>query len=143
MTQQQLSVLHIEDDLLDQKLLAKAVKRLPLQHNLIATTSAQHAIDLLSGQADSAPPTGPTLVLLDLNLPGMSGLDFLTALQARPARKACIVVVLTTSSRPADISAAYANGAAVYITKDAAGDDYEQVAQLIQVLADTCAFPRP
>lgn len=141
MTLRRLKVLHVEDDLLDQRILEKALKRQSIEHDLIATTTAQHAVDILSGSAEAGALQGPTLVLLDLNLPGMSGLEFLAARRKNDALQKCIVIVLTTSNRTADIRQAYQQGAAGYIVKDEAGDGYELVAQLIESLKKTISFP--
>lgn len=59
----------------------------------------------------------PALVLLDLNLPGLSGLDFLAELRGNPRLRTTPVVVFSTSSSEADITNSYALGANSYVTK--------------------------
>ena len=59
----------------------------------------------------------PCLVLLDLNLPGMDGRQFLERLRARENPPAVPVVVLSTSSNPVDVEASYRLGAAGYLNK--------------------------
>ncbi|GAB5375766.1 MAG: response regulator [Acuticoccus sp.] len=59
----------------------------------------------------------PAIVLLDLNLPGLSGLDFLAELRGNPRLRTTPVVVFSTSNAEADITNSYALGANSYVTK--------------------------
>jgi CheY-like chemotaxis protein len=64
-----------------------------------------------------APSVRPALVLLDLNLPGLNGLDVLATLKAHPELHAVPVVVVSGSEREEDVEAAYATGANAYVAK--------------------------
>jgi CheY-like chemotaxis protein len=140
--QQQINVLHIEDDQVDRMILAKAFQKHQYQHTLVAASTAQEGIDALRGNEQKQALKGPTIVLLDLSLPGMTGLEFLSLRQQTADLQRCLVIVLTTSDRPTEIQQAYSLGAAGFINKDAAGEGFEQVCQLIETLCQTYILPK-
>jgi len=84
----------------------------------------------------------PGLILLDLNMPRMDGLRTLRALKQDPSIRSIPVIVLTVSDQPADIQAAYAEGAAGYVRKP---DDFEAFAGVVRELQDywtlVCRIP--
>jgi CheY-like chemotaxis protein len=84
----------------------------------------------------------PGLILLDLNMPGLDGLDTLRAIKRDPALRHTPVIVLTVSDQPSDIHAAYADGAAGYVRKP---DDFEAFAGVVRELQDywtlVCRLP--
>lgn len=83
----------------------------------VGVRDGREALDHLHGRGEHAGRVLPDLILLDLSLPRMSGLDVLGAIK-RDADLAYIpVVVLTSSVRPEDIRSAYAAGANSYVTK--------------------------
>lgn len=69
----------------------------------------------------------PNLIILDLNLPGISGLEFLAELRANPRMRSLPVVIFTTSSSQADVTNSYALGANSYVTKPFDIDDCRAV----------------
>ena len=73
----------------------------------------------------------PDLVLLDLNLPGVDGLDVLAEMKSDPELRRIPVVVLTTSSSEADIHRAYDLGVNSYVTKPVGLDGWLEVVQCI------------
>lgn len=84
----------------------------------------QEALDHLFGLQ---PAELPTLVLLDLNMPRIGGLEVLRRLRASPTTRRLVVVVLTTSDEESDLERAYELGANSYIRKPIAYDCFEQV----------------
>lgn len=85
------------DDLLFTRI---ALKRSGVDYDMVEFERAEEALALLSDDAGH----GIVITLLDINMPGMSGFDFLTAFEALPAtqRRDVVVVMLTSSSDPAD-----------------------------------------
>lgn len=84
----------------------------------------------------------PGLILLDLNMPRMNGLETLRALKSDDALCHIPAIVLTVSDQPSDIRAAYAEGAAGYVCKP---DDFEAFAGVVRELQDywtlVCRLP--
>ncbi len=75
----------------------------------------------------------PTLILLDLNLPGKNGLDILATIKTNPETRSIPVIVLSTSQNKADIRSAYDNHANSYLVKPV---DFEDFSKHIRALAD-------
>lgn len=127
-------ILLIEDDQADQEI----VKRIAAQGGTSATiktvSSGNEALDyLLRENQYSAPESAPTpdLVLLDLNMPGMNGLETLSKIRANERTKLIPVVVLTTSDQESDIVQSYERGANSYLTKPV---KYEEFVRVIREL---------
>lgn len=76
----------------------------------------------------------PSIILLDLNLPGVSGLEILQKIKQTPDWKHIPVIVLTTSSFPNDREACYMNGASCFISKPDAYEDVLKIANGIALL---------
>lgn len=111
-------ILHVEDDALDATLLAKSFsKERRASEQLHQVRSAEAALAFLERREEytNAPEVG--LVLLDLSLPKMSGLELLRELKARPQTRGIPVVVLTGSSNPADLRASYLEHANAVLRK--------------------------
>ncbi|HWI57044.1 MAG TPA: response regulator [Bacillota bacterium] len=115
------AVLLAEDDENDIFFMELAFEKAEFPHPLMVVRNGQEAIGYLSGQgiyADRARYPSPCLVLLDLTMPLLTGLDVLAWWQQQPqALKLAPIVVLTSSSNPADIQKAMALGAADYRVK--------------------------
>jgi CheY-like chemotaxis protein len=96
------SVLLIDDDATNNFLTQRLFQRLHLDDQILIAETGQQALDLLTGP--NAP--SPTLLLLDLNMPGLSGAEFLAQYQARPPapENPPVIVVLTTSTNHNDLT---------------------------------------
>jgi CheY-like chemotaxis protein len=103
-----------------------------IEKNIRHFTDGTTALDFLFDAADGPAKSGPALILLDLNLPDMSGTDILARIKAEgsPLRRAP-VVVLTTTDDKVEIQRCYDLGCNVYITKPV---NYESFAQAIRQL---------
>ena len=106
----------------DHVLLTQAVLELcPRVRQVMVIGDGEQALSYIRTDAASSPALHlPGLVLLDLKLPKVDGLDVLRAIRASPVWQRVPVVVLSTSTRPADIEACYAGGANAYLSKVAA-----------------------
>lgn len=96
------SVLLIDDDATNNFLTQRLFKRLNVADEVLVAETGQQALDLLA--APGAPV--PTLLLLDLNMPGLSGAEFLAQYQAQQPDPAArpVIVVLTTSTNQQDLT---------------------------------------
>jgi two-component system, response regulator len=111
-------ILLVEDNPSDVELTRRALARKQISNEMLVARDGEEALRMLLGH-----PGGhhlraqPAVILLDLNLPKVNGLEVLRRLRAEPATRYIPVVVLTTSNEERDISASYALGANSYIRK--------------------------
>lgn len=114
-----INILLVEDDDLDVMNVQRAFKKNSIPHPLFVAPDGLAALEMLRGGDGAAPayPEGRRLILLDLNMPRMSGTEFLRELRADPALHATPVIVLTTSDEERDKVEAYDLNVAGYILK--------------------------
>jgi len=124
-------LLLVEDDSDDVALIRAALEEAGAAVEVHAVSDGRDALTWLR-DVDAA--RLPQLVLLDLNLPGLAGLRVLEELKATPELRRIPVVVLTTSSAPADVTTAYDNHANAYLRKPVT------FSQLVDVLRATTEF---
>ncbi|MCB9852320.1 MAG: response regulator [Phycisphaerales bacterium] len=113
-------VLLVEDDLADQELTRRALVEDVVRVDLQIVNSGSEAMAYLQRRGKYANPLDsprPDMILLDLNLPGMSGREVLQAIRKDPALKNLVVVVLTTSEQDADITNSYDLHCHSFVTK--------------------------
>jgi len=130
------TILMIEDDEGHARLIERNIRRAGVNNEIVHVADGQSAMRALrEGVVESregvAPLRKPTLVLLDLNLPDMSGITILEYMKNDPALKMVPVIVLTTTDDEREIERCYELGANVYITKPV---DYQQFAMAISRL---------
>jgi CheY-like chemotaxis protein len=121
----------IEDDEGHACLIEKNLRRAGVQNEIVPLADGARAIAFLFGPDGSglANKGRPLLILLDLNLPDMSGIDILKRLKENAHLRALPVVVLTTTDDRSEIQRCYELGCNVYITKPV---DYGKFANAIQ-----------
>jgi two-component system, response regulator len=113
-------ILVVEDDSNDEFLTLRTLRKLRLANEVTVMRDGAEAIDFLFSKgmyAGRASAPMPRLMLLDLKLPKLSGLDVLRTIRADPRFLELPVVVFTSSSEDPDIEAAYKFGANSYVTK--------------------------
>lgn len=119
MSGKMLNILLVEDDDLDVMNVQRAFKKNNITNPLYVAGNGLDALEMLRG-VDGGPPDVPEerrLVLLDLNMPKMNGIEFLRELRADPALSLIPVIVLTTSGEDRDKVEAYQMNVAGYILK--------------------------
>lgn len=121
----------IEDDEGHARLIEKNIRRAGILNDITHFTDGTSALDYLFSAADGPALNGPALVLLDLNLPDMSGTDILAKIKASDQLRRTPVIVLTTTDDKVEIQRCYDLGCNVYITKPV---DYEGFAAAIRQL---------
>lgn len=128
------TILLVEDNASDVDLTRRALARNRIDCNLVVASDGQEALDFLFGTEDGAVHEAtrlPALILLDLNLPRVGGLDVLQQIRADPCTRRLPVVVLTSSLEEQDRAACYDLGANSYIRKPV---DFVQFAEAIRQL---------
>ena len=107
------SILLVEDDRVDCMTIKRALEDVKINNRLDTVSNGEEALAyLLSAENDL-----PSLIILDLNMPRMNGIDFLKTVKTHAGLKKVPVVVLTTSKAQQDISASFELGAAGYMVK--------------------------
>jgi len=127
-TLQPVTILLVEDDKADQKLIKKSLTRQKLANEILTAETAEQALDYLShdSEDDNERPR-PDLILLDLNMPGMGGKEFLRIIKADDRLDTIPVVILTTSDSERDILESYKLHASGYIKKPVNLRGFQQV----------------
>jgi CheY-like chemotaxis protein len=132
-------ILLVEDNPADLDLTRRAFTRSNLLNPVLVARDGQEALDFIPRWEGGEPL--PLLVLLDLKLPRVGGLEVLRRFRATPVSRAVPVVVLTTSAEDADVDTAYRLGANSYILKPVDFDSFVRVASQIEVY--WCALNLP
>ena len=109
-------ILLVEDNPDDVALTLRALKKNNILNPISVATDGAEALKILF-DADHADPTGPGLILLDLKLPKVDGLEVLHRIRGDERTKLVPVVVLTSSKLEEDILSSYRNGANAYVRK--------------------------
>lgn len=112
-----LHILLVDDDDVDVMNVQRAFKKNNILNPLFIARDGIEALELLRGQGMKAIPRERRLVLLDLNMPRMNGLEFLREIREDPELRALTVIVLTTSDDERDKVEAYNMNVAGYIVK--------------------------
>jgi CheY-like chemotaxis protein len=128
---QQIAIAMIEDDEGHARLIEKNLRRAGVQNEIVPLTDGATALKFLFGPDGSGLVNKgrPLLILLDLNLPDMSGIDILKRIKENDHLRVVPVVVLTTTDDKAEIQRCFDLGCNVYVTKPV---DYEKFAHAIQ-----------
>lgn len=124
----EVTLLVVDDDDIDAIALERALRKLRLLNTLHRARDGLEALTLLRSGAISP----PYIILLDLNMPRMNGLEFLQALRADPILTHAVVFVLTTSKSDEDLVAAYRKHVAGYVFKQHMDRDFLEVIGLIE-----------
>jgi len=129
----EVSILLVEDDDIDARAVERAFRKLKLANNLYRAKNGLEALTLLRGDGavQQATIARPYIILLDLNMPIMGGLDFLQAVREDDDLHDAVVFVLTTSSADEDRVAAYKEHVAGYIVKSDVGEGFSQVIEML------------
>jgi two-component system, response regulator len=114
-----LPILYAEDDQDNWLLMHLAHLESVVKHPIVFVSDGREVIEYLCGEGRYANAPKPGIILLDLNMPGLDGIDTLRWVKGQPAFRTIPVVVLTTSTSDKDIAETYAAGASTYITKPA------------------------
>lgn len=126
------SVLVVDDDQVDIMLIQRAFARHPTPHQLVNACDGVEALSILRGNHPLKSVSRPLLILLDLNMPRMNGIEFLTELRKDPQLMDIPVFVLSTSDDDRDVRAAYRHQVAGYVLKSSAGDQYIHLLKLLE-----------
>ena len=126
-----MTILLVEDDAQDEELTIRALRRSNITNTVVVKRDGEEALDYFFGHREDqgrAPEPLPAVVLLDLKLPKLNGLEVLSALRANPLTAKVPVVILTSSKEDRDVAEGYRIGANSYICKPV---DFEKFVEAI------------
>ena len=126
-------ILLVEDNPSDEKLTLMAFKRAGLVNDIVVVRDGQEALDFLfcAGQYAERERTMPAMMLLDLNLPRINGLEVLRRIRQDSRAGLLPVVILTSSKEQEDIARSYSLGANAYVRKPVDFDEFVKAAQTL------------
>lgn len=120
-------ILLVEDDSIDVMTVKRAFKELDVTNPLVAAGDGEEALDYLKDQTSLK----PCVILLDLNMPRMSGIEFLKIAKSDESLRTIPIIVFTTSNTEQDIIQSFELGAAGYMVKAV---DYSKFIETIKTI---------
>lgn len=124
-------ILIVEDNPIDLDLTLRAFTKKKLSNPIQVARDGEEALNFMERWEQGEPR--PVVILLDLNMPKIGGLEVLQKIKSHPEFKTIPVVVLTTSSESVDLKAAYQSGANSYIVKPVDFDKFIDIADHIDL----------
>ncbi|HMR66370.1 MAG TPA: response regulator [Anaerolineae bacterium] len=141
MLDQAIHILLIEDDDVEAEAVQRAFKQRHMLNALTIVPDGLEAFKVLRGEEGRRRLPHPYVILLDLNLPRMGGLEFLQAVRRDPQLRTSTIFVFTTSNRNEDKTAAYNELVAGYLVKSKAGPNFENLIGLLDFYHRLAEFP--
>lgn len=120
-------ILLVEDDRVDAMTVKRAIRQIKLNHPLVHVENGEEALEYLQDDDNEK----PWIILLDLNMPKMNGIEFLQVAKAKEALRTIPVVVLTTSKEQQDRIESFTFGVAGYMIKPV---DYKQFVTMMEAI---------
>lgn len=126
-----LSILLVEDDDGDARAVQRAFQKAKIANLIVRAVDGVEALDILRGSNGKKQLPSPNLLLVDINMPRMNGIQLLKAIREDQGLRQTVSFVLTTSKRDEDKMAAYELNVAGYILKATAGQDFLNLVNLV------------
>jgi CheY-like chemotaxis protein len=123
----EVEIVLVEDNPNDMELTLRALKKNNIANNVVVLGDGEQALDYLYGRGEFAgrnSSVNPRLILLDLKLPKMDGLEVLKIIKSDPGKKMIPVVMLTSSKEECDVVESYRLGVNSYIVKPVDFDNF-------------------
>lgn len=127
---------------MDAESIMRTFKRHQINTPFTHVVDGIEALHALRGEHGYDPLPKPYIILLDINMPRMNGLEFLSALRRDPTLRQSVVFVLTTSNREEDIMAAYNQQIAGYLLKAKVSEDFLDFIKLLNLYRVMIEMPR-
>ncbi|CAN5407066.1 response regulator [soil metagenome] len=141
MSVRSIHMLLVEDDEVDAEAIVRAFRKQKIGNPFTIVPDGIEALQALRGEGGYARLPRPYLILLDINMPRMNGVEFLQALRQDTELKQSVVFVVTTSSRDEDVMAAYNEQIAGYILKSRVGEDFINLITMLDMYWRIVEFP--
>ncbi|MFN8489375.1 MAG: response regulator [Caldilineaceae bacterium] len=141
MVNQTTQILLVEDDEIDAEAIVRSFRRQQIANPITIVQDGIEALQCLRGENGYTRLPWPYLILLDINMPRMNGIEFLEIVRRDVELKQSVVFVLTTSNRDEDKLAAYNAQIAGYLLKARAGKDFIDIITLLGFYERLVEFP--
>lgn len=135
------NLLLVEDDEVDVQGLKRAFSKSRIGNPITVARDGIEALEILRGENGQTKLAKPHLILLDLNMPRMNGLEFLDAIRADEDLKTSVVFMITTSKAEEDKARAYEKNVAGYIVKQDPANTFMQAVALLEHYWKIVEFP--
>lgn len=135
------SILLVEDNDLDVVAFKRGLAKNCIQNELVVAQNGEVALQILRDEHPTLSIRRPYLIFLDLNMPIMSGLEFLTEVRNDSRLDLSVIFVLSTSDREQDVLSAYQSHVAGYILKRDVGEAFANLHQLMQSYLRSVVLP--
>jgi CheY-like chemotaxis protein len=135
------TILLVDDDRVDAMAVRRSFRELKIGNQIVEAHDGIAALERLRGQNGFEKVPSPCLVLLDLNMPRMGGIEFLTELRSDPALRRTLVFVMTTSAAEEDRMRAYDKNVAGYVLKHRPGQTFLDSISMLEHYWRVIEFP--
>jgi CheY-like chemotaxis protein len=135
------SILVVDDDKVDMMAIKRSLRALKIANPIIEARNGIEALEHLRGENGCEKVPQPCLVLLDLNMPRMDGIEFLAELRADAALRRTLVFVMTTSVADEDRMRAYEKNVAGYVQKHRPGQSFLESVTMLELYWRVIVFP--
>jgi len=133
----------VEDDEIDRKAFLRAIEKLRISNPVTCAHDGVEAWSILNGDHSEGPLPRPNLVILDINMPRMNGLELLKKIREDENLRDLIVFILTTSNDDQDKFDAYNLNVAGYMLKSDMGNSFIKAVELVEMYWKVIEFPDP
>ncbi|HXG10726.1 MAG TPA: response regulator [Gemmataceae bacterium] len=144
MVSEPLTILLAEDDEGHASLVQRNLKRAGIANDVVHVKDGQEALDFIrrEGPHASRPLNGPLLLLLDIKMPRVDGIEVLRRLKADARTAKIPVIMLTTTDDPREVQRCYELGCSVYVTKPVAYDQFIEAIKRLGLFLSIVKVPR-
>lgn len=142
MTQDPLTILLAEDDDGHARLIERNLQRAGFVNRIVRAKDGQEALDLIRSGA-GLPSNTQFLLLLDINMPRVDGLEVLRQLKSDPRMAKVPAIMLTTTDDPREVERCYQLGCSVYITKPVRYEDFIEAINRLGMFLEIVKLPAP
>lgn len=126
-----LNILLVEDDDGDARAVQRAFQKVKIANPIVRAVDGIEALDILRGTNGKTKLQSPNLLLVDINMPRMNGIQLVKTIREDKDLRQTVAFILTTSKRDEDKMAAYELNVAGYILKSTAGQDFLNLVSLV------------
>lgn len=131
----------VDDDTVSVMAMQRAMRKMKILNETNICKDGQEALEYLTNAVQGSEKLPPIIIMLDLNMPRMGGIEFLDAVRKDPKLKHVIVFVFTTSDTPNDMNSAYSHNIAGYIVKEHPSETFANALDMLDSYARIVELP--
>ena len=137
------SFLLVDDDIVSVMSMKRTIKKLRFLNPVVVASDGLEALQILRQTDTDSQLHQPYIVILDLNMPRMSGHAFMREIRNDPELADTIVFIMSTSDSPQDIAEAYRANVAGYILKDGKPNTFRDALEMLGTYSELVLLPQP